>query len=60
MAGLQLLKRNSAWALSMRLRHLAVTTAESRTILVQVRTAAQHSSCMALVVQAGGTLCCQN
>ena len=57
MAGLQLLKRNSAWALSMRLRHLAVTTAESRTILVQV-CAAAHNSSMALLRQPGGTLCC--
>lgn len=36
MGCLQLMKRHSKWALSMRLRHLAVTTAESRTILVQV------------------------
>ena len=32
----QMLGRTSKWALGMRLRHLAVTGAESRTILVQV------------------------
>ena len=48
----QRLGSTSKWALGMRLRHLAVTSAESRTILVQVssrRPDGQSAWCCVLV-----------